>query len=197
MRAGELPPARCLRAPCAGRGGSLAILLPRSRLIASGFVNAKITSSLALAGGVEQQTYSIFKKAALQSWEGWGNRLPVSVSLPAETISAGTARCETLSWPQKPDRCTGSLENTQFSLFYPGTAATRSANPVVFWSAPLCRCPLEGRSGFGCQHPLAPRCPDVGQGGLAPRGSRSPSLGAAAAFQALAVELRIPLLSAV
>lgn len=72
VRDGELPPARCLRAPCAGRGGSLAILLLRSRLIASGFVNAKITSSLALAGGVEQQTYSIFKKAALQSWERLG-----------------------------------------------------------------------------------------------------------------------------
>lgn len=106
---GELPPARCLRAPCAGRAGSLAILLLRSRLIASGFVNAKITSSLALAGGVEQQTYSIFKKAALQSREGWGNRLPVSVSLPAETISAGTVKCETLGSPQKPDYCTGSL----------------------------------------------------------------------------------------
>lgn len=42
-------------------------LLFQTRLIALGFVNAKITSSLALAGGVEQQTYSIFKKAALQS----------------------------------------------------------------------------------------------------------------------------------
>lgn len=119
----------------------------------------------------------------------------MSVSLPAETISAGTVRCETLSSPQKPDYCTGSLENTEFSGFYPGTADTRSANPVVFGRPFSADARSRWGSGFGCQHPLAPRCPDVGQGGLAPRGSHSPSLGAAAAFQALAVELRIPLLS--
>lgn len=43
----------------------------------------------------------------------------------------------------------------------------------------------------GGQHPLVPRRPDVGQGGLTPRGSHGPSLGAAAAFQAPAVDLRI------
>lgn len=92
-------------------------------LIASGFVNGKITSSLALAGGESSRLIQYLRKLHCRAQEAGGrNRLPVSVSAAGDDLcrhrlaSSGGAHRKNLTLAP------GSLEKMEFSLSSPGLA---------------------------------------------------------------------------
>lgn len=119
-------------------------------LITSGFVNGKITSSLALAGGESSRLIQYLRKLHCRAQEAGGrNRLPVSVSAGDNLCRHRLASVELagktspLPWELGKDGI--------FSLF--PCFGSRGA-----WCSPLCRCCVVGwalqRRGVGWAHSM-------------------------------------------
>lgn len=147
-----------LRAPGERRIPKICLFPPG--LIAPAFVNGKITSSLALAGGESSRLIQYLRKLHCRAQEAGGrNRLPVSVSAAGDNLcrhrlaSPGGARRKNLTLAP------GSLEKLEFSPSSPGLAFPGGAlgQPFVPGSLQVPSCGWlcsERLRGAGCAHSM-------------------------------------------
>lgn len=111
-------------------------------LIASGFVNGKITSSLALAGGESSRLIQYLRKLHCRAQEAGGrNRLPVSLSAAGDNLCRRRLESVELTTKTSPVPWEPAKHGI-FSLL-PRFGISRWLGEC--WA--LCRCSAEGGSG--------------------------------------------------